>query len=284
MKRFEIVKKRKISDTMNWYTIYAPLVAKHAQPGQFIIFRVDEYGERVPITMADHDSEKGTVDIIVQTVGRSSMLLASLEEGDCLADFVGPLGQPTEMEGLKKVLIVGGGVGNALAYPIAIGMHRAGIHVEMICGFKNKELVILEDELRAGVDKLHVLTDDGSYGEKGFTTQKQEELLQAGNDYDEIFAVGPAVMMKYVCEMATKYDTRSMASLATYMIDGTGMCGCCRATVAGEPKFVCVDGPDFNGAEIDWDQLIKRGRTFEEQEAEAREHMCKLVGGVRVNA
>lgn len=281
MKRFEIVTKRQLSDTVNWYTIYAPLIAKHAQPGQFIILRVDEYGERIPITMAGHDAAAGTIDIIVQSVGKTSILLSSLHEGDALADVVGPLGRATEMEGLKKVLIVAGGVGNALAYPIATGMHKAGANVEMICGFKNKDIVILEDEYRQGVDTLHILTDDGSYGEKGFTTVKMQELLDAGNQYDEIFTVGPAIMMKLVSEMATKYGIKSVASLATYMIDGTGMCGGCRAIIGGESKFVCVEGPDFDGALIDWDQLMNRGRTYAAEEEEARHHICRLTGGVR---
>ena len=284
MKRFEIVNKRQLDDTINWYTIYAPLVARHAKPGQFIILRVDEYGERIPITMAGHDAEKGTVDIIVQSVGRTSILLSQLNVGDCLADLVGPLGQPSHMEGLKKVAIVGGGVGNALAYPLAIGMHKAGIHVDMICGFKTKDIVILEDEFRAGVDRVFMMTDDGTYGEKGFTTDKLKALLDSGEKYDEIVAVGPAIMMKFVCGIAQDYGIPSVASLATYMIDGTGMCGGCRAIIGGEPKFVCVDGPDFDGSLIDWDLLIKRGKTFAEQEAHDREHICKLTGGVRSNA
>lgn len=283
MKRFEILNKRKLNDTINWYTFYAPLIARHAKPGQFVILRVDEYGERFPITMAGHDEEKGTVDIIVQTVGRSSMLLEQLEVGDAIADMVGPLGMPSHMEGLKNVLIVGGGVGNALAYPLAIGMHNYGINVEMIAGFKTKDIVILEDELRAGVDKLYVMTDDGSYGEGGFTTDKERALLESGKKYDEIVAVGPAIMMKFVCEIAEEFGVPSVASLATYMIDGTGMCGGCRAIIDGESKFVCVDGPDFDGAKIDWDLLIKRGKTFAKEEARDREHVCKLTGGVRSN-
>ncbi|MDD5922295.1 MAG: sulfide/dihydroorotate dehydrogenase-like FAD/NAD-binding protein [Eubacteriales bacterium] len=284
MKRFEIIKKRPLNDTITWYTFYAPLVAKHAKPGQFIILRVDEYGERIPITMAGHDSEKGTVDIIVQKVGRTSMLLDQLQEGDCIADLVGPLGMPSKMEGLKRVCVCGGGVGNALAYPIAIGMHKAGIHVDMVCGFKTKDLVILEDEFRAGVDRVFMVTDDGTYGEKGFVTDKLRNLLESGEKYDEVFAVGPAMMMKFTCGVAKEFGVHSVASLATYMIDGTGMCGGCRAIVGGESKFVCVDGPDFDGDLIDWDLLIKRGRTYAAEEAHDREHVCKLTGGVRTNA
>lgn len=284
MKRFEIVGKRQLNDTINWYTIYAPLIARHAKPGQFIILRVDEKGERVPLTMAGHDAEKGTVDIIVQTVGRTTMLLEQLNVGDCLADMVGPLGMPSKMDGLKKVCIVGGGVGNALAYPLAVGMHKHGIHVDMVCGFKTKDLVILEDEFRAGVDRVFMVTDDGTYGEKGFTTDKLKQLLESGEEYDEVVAVGPAIMMKFTCQLAEKYGVHSVASLATYMVDGTGMCGGCRAIVGGESKFVCVDGPDFDGALIDWDNLIARGKTFAENEAHDRQHVCKLTGGVRTNA
>ncbi len=284
MKRFEIVKKRPLNDTITWYTIYAPLIAKHAKPGQFIILRVDEYGERIPLTMAGHDEKNGTVDIIVQEVGRTTSLLAQLNEGDCIADMVGPLGQPSHMEGLKHVLIVGGGVGNALAYPLAIGMHNYGINVEMICGFKTKDLVILEDEFRAGVDKVYMVTDDGTYGEKGFVTDKLRQLLEAGNKYDEVVAVGPAIMMKFTCQTAMEFGLPCVASLATYMVDGTGMCGGCRVIVDGESKFACVDGPDFDGSKIDWDNLIKRGKTFKEEEDYEREHVCKLTGGVRTNA
>ena len=278
---FKIVKKRRLNENMTWLVIEAPLVARKAKPGQFIILRTDEYGERIPLTMAGHDSEAGTIDLIYAAVGRSTMLMDQLEEGDALMDVVGPLGKPTEMEGLKKVCVVGGGTGNALAYPLACGMHDHGIHVDMIAGFKSKEHVILKDEFRAGTDNLYITTDDGSYGEKGFTTDKLRELIEAGNEYDEIVAVGPPMMMKFTCQIATEYGIHSIASLTAYMIDGTGMCGGCRCVVGGENKFVCVDGPEFDGALVDWDELIKRSAYYKEQEAHDRAHVCRLTGGVR---
>ena len=283
MKMFEVTYKRRLNDNMVWLKVYAPLVAKHAKPGQFIILRTDEYGERIPLTMAGHDEKDGTIDLIYAAVGRTTMLMDQLEEGDCFADIVGPLGKPTHMEGLKKVCVVGGGTGNALAYPLATGMKKAGVEVDMIEGFKNKELVILEDEFRAGVDRLYVVTDDGSYGEKMFTTQKLEQLIQEGNEYDEIVAVGPPIMMKLVCQIAEKYNIRSIASLTAYMIDGTGMCGGCRCKIGGEDKFVCVDGPEFDGSLVDWDDLIKRSNYYKDQEAHDRAHVCRLTGGVRYN-
>ena len=280
---YKIVSKRRLNETMTWLVIEAPLVARKAKPGQFIILRTDEHGERIPLTMAGHDSEKGTIDLIYAAVGRTTMLMDQLEEGDYLLDVVGPLGKPTEMEGLKKVCVVGGGTGNALAYPLACGMHDHGIHVDMIAGFKSKAQVILEDEFKAGVDRVFITTDDGSYGEKGFTTDKLKELIEDGNEYDEIVAVGPPMMMKFTCKIAEDYGIHSIASLTAYMIDGTGMCGGCRCIVGGENKFVCVDGPEFDGALVDWDELIKRSAYYSEQEAEDRANVCRLTGGVRYN-
>lgn len=281
MKLFEVVSKRKLNDNMTWLVIYAPLVARKAKPGQFIILRTDEYGERIPLTMAGHSEENGTIDLIYAAVGRTTMLMDQLEVGDCFADIVGPLGKPTHMEGLKKVCVVGGGTGNALAYPLATGMHDAGIEVDMIAGFKNKDLVILEEEFRAGTDNLYMVTDDGSYGEKAFTTDKLKELIAAGNQYDEIIAVGPPIMMKFVCQIAAENNIPSVASLTAYMIDGTGMCGGCRCNIGGEDKFVCVDGPEFDGALVDWDELIQRNTFYAAEEAEERAHVCRLTGGVR---
>jgi ferredoxin--NADP+ reductase len=278
---FKILSKRRLNPTMTWLVIDAPLVAKKARPGQFIILRTDEYGERIPLTMAGHDAEKGTIDLIYAAVGRTTMLMDQLEEGDYLLDVVGPLGKPTHMEGLKRVVVVGGGTGNALAYPLATGMHKEGIHVDMIAGFKNKEMVILEDEFKAGTDRLFLTTDDGSYGEKGFTTDKLKELIEAGNEYDEIVAVGPPVMMKFVCKIAEEYGIPSVASLTAYMIDGTGMCGGCRCVIGGENKFVCVDGPEFDGSLVDWDELIRRNSFYKDQEQEDAKHICRLTGGVR---
>lgn len=278
---FKILSKRRLNPTMTWLVIDAPLVAKKARPGQFIILRTDEYGERIPLTMAGHDAEKGTIDLIYAAVGRTTMLMDQLEEGDYLLDVVGPLGKPTHMEGLKRVAVVGGGTGNALAYPLATGMHKEGIHVDMIAGFKNKEMVILEDEFKAGTDRLFLTTDDGSYGEKGFTTDKLKELIEAGNEYDEIVAVGPPVMMKFVCKIAEEYGIPSVASLTAYMIDGTGMCGGCRCVIGGENKFVCVDGPEFDGSLVDWDELIRRNSFYKDQEQEDAKHICRLTRGVR---
>ena len=278
---FKILSKRRLNPTMTWLVIDAPLVAKKARPGQFIILRTDEYGERIPLTMAGHDAEKGTIDLIYAAVGRTTMLMDQLVEGDYLLDVVGPLGKPTHMEGLKRVAVVGGGTGNALAYPLATGMHKEGIHVDMIAGFKNKEMVILEDEFKAGTDRLFLTTDDGSYGEKGFTTDKLKELIEAGNEYDEIVAVGPPVMMKFVCKIAEEYGIPSVASLTAYMIDGTGMCGGCRCVIGGENKFVCVDGPEFDGSLVDWDELIRRNSFYKDQEQEDAKHICRLTGGVR---
>lgn len=278
---YQIISKRKLNETMTWLVIQAPLAARKAKPGQFIILRIDEYGERIPLTMAGHDAEKGTIDIIYAAVGRTTMLMDQLEEGDSLADVVGPLGKPTEMKGLKKVAVVGGGTGNALAYPLAAGMHKEGIKVDMIAGFKNKDMVILEDEFKAETDRLYITTDDGSYGEKGFTTDKLKELIESGNKYDEIVAVGPPIMMKFTCKIAEKYGIPSVASLTAYMVDGTGMCGGCRCIIGGENKFVCVDGPEFDGKLVDWDELIRRNSFYREQEAEDAAHVCRLTGGVR---
>lgn len=278
---YKILKKRRLSSNMTWLVIDAPLVARKAKPGQFIILRTDEYGERIPLTMAGHDSEAGTIDIIYAAVGRTTMLMDQLEEGDYLLDVVGPLGKPTEMEGLKRVAVVGGGTGNALAYPLATGMQKAGIKVDMIAGFKTKDMVILEDEFRAGTENLYITTDDGTYGEKGFTTDKLKELIEAGNKYDEVVAVGPPMMMKFTCKIAEEYGIKSVASLTAYMVDGTGMCGGCRCIVGGENKFVCVDGPEFDGSLVDWDELIKRNSFYKEQEADDAAHVCRLTGGVR---
>jgi len=280
---YKIVMKKRLNDTMTWLSIEAPLIARKAKAGQFIILRTDEHGERIPLTMAGHDSSKGTVDIIYAAVGRTTMLLDQLEEGDYLQDIVGPLGKPTEMEGLKKVCVVGGGTGNALALSLVYGMHEKGIEIDMVAGFKSKAQVILEEELGKAVDHLYITTDDGSYGEKGFTTDKLKSLIEAGNEYDEIITIGPPMMMKFVSGIAKDYGVKSVASLSAYMIDGTGMCGGCRCIVGGENKFVCVDGPDFDGALVNWDELIRRNTYYADQEAHDRAHVCRLTGGVRYN-
>jgi len=280
---YKIVSKRVLNEaaTTTELVIEAPLVARKCKAGQFIIFRLDELGERVPLTIADYDREKGTVTIMFQPVGQSTQMLDLMKPGDYIADFVGPLGKPTEMEGLKRVAVVGGGVGCAIAYPVAKGMHQAGIEVDMIAGFRSKDIVILEDEMRAGCTNLHLTTDDGSYGEKGFTTDKLKELIESGREYDEVVAIGPAIMMKFVCVATKAYNLKTVVSLNPIMIDGTGMCGCCRVTVGGETKFACVDGPEFDGHAVDWDELLKRNGFYKDEETAAKEHVCRITGGVR---
>lgn len=277
----KVVYKRQLSHDMFWMELEAPYVAAKARPGQFIIFRVDEYGERVPLTMAGSNKEKGTVTIIFQAVGRSTSLLSQVEEGESIADITGPLGRPTEMEGLKKVCVVGGGTGNALAYPVAKGLHDAGVIVDMVSGFKTEELIVLEDEFKAAVDNFYLMTDDGTKGEKGFTTDKLKALIDSGVQYDEVITVGPPVMMKFVCKVTEPYGIKTIASLTALMIDGTGMCGGCRVSVGGETKYACVDGPEFDGQLVDWDTLIARNAYYMAEEQEERDHVCRLTGGVR---
>ncbi|MCI5593797.1 MAG: sulfide/dihydroorotate dehydrogenase-like FAD/NAD-binding protein [Clostridiales bacterium] len=280
---YKITGKRRLNDNMTWLEIEAPLVARKALPGQFIILRTDEKGERIPLTMAGYSREKGTVEIIYAAVGRTTMLLDQLNEGDFLCDVAGPLGRPTEMEGLKRVCVVGGGTGNALAFGIVKGLHTEGIKVDTIAGFKSRAFVILEKEFNEISENLYIVTDDGSYKEKAFTTDKLKQLLADGNKYDEIIAVGPPIMMKLVCGIAQEAGIRSVASLTAYMIDGTGMCGGCRVIIGGESRFVCVDGPEFDGSKVDWDDLIMRNGFYREEEAEERSHICRLTGGVRYN-
>lgn len=280
---YRITGKRRLNDNMTWLEIEAPLVARKALPGQFIILRTDEKGERIPLTMAGYSREKGTVEIIYAAVGRTTMLLDQLNEGDFLCDVAGPLGRPTEMEGLKRVCVVGGGTGNALAFGLVKGLHTEGIKVDTIAGFKSRDFVILEKEFNEISENLYIVTDDGSYKEKAFTTDKLKQLLADGNNYDEIIAVGPPVMMKLVCGIAQEAGIKSVASLTAYMIDGTGMCGGCRVIIGGESRFVCVDGPEFDGSQVDWDDLIMRNGFYREEEAEERSHICRLTGGVRYN-
>ena len=280
---YKIVGKRRLNDNMTWLEIEAPLVARKALPGQFIILRTDEKGERIPLTMAGYNRDKGTVEIIYAAVGRTTMLLDQLNEGDFLCDVAGPLGRPTEMEGLKRVCVVGGGTGNALAFGLVKGLHTEGIKVDTIAGFKSRDFVILEKEFDEISENLYIVTDDGSYKEKAFTTDKLKQLLADGNKYDEIIAVGPPVMMKLVCGIAQEAGIKSVASLTAYMIDGTGMCGGCRVIIGGESRFVCVDGPEFDGSQVDWDDLIMRNGFYRDEEAEERSHICRLTGGVRYN-
>lgn len=274
---FRILKKESLNSTVSKMIIEAPLIAKKAEPGQFIIFRAKEDSERVPLTIADYDRGAGTVTIIYQIVGGSTMELDSLDEGDCLRDFVGPLGVASRLEGLKRVAIVGGGVGCAIAYPIAKKLHNMGCEVHTVAGFRNKDLVILEKEFNEVSNALKIMTDDGSYGEKGLVTNALEELINSGNEYDEVIAIGPLVMMKFVCQLTKKYNIKTTVSMNPVMIDGTGMCGGCRLTVGGETKFACVDGPDFDGHLVDFDEAISRGSMYKEFEQQKREEDCNLL-------
>ena len=282
---FPIVKKRVLNDSVTLMEIEAPLVARKAQPGQFIIFRIDEAGERVPLTIAGYDREKGTVTIIFQKVGYTTERLDTLQEGDALLDFVGPLGEPSHTEGIRRAAVIGGGLGVAIAYPQAKALHEAGAKVDLIVGFRNEQLIILKDELTAACTDLTIMTDDGSNGHKGFVTQALEEKLRAGEQYDEVIAIGPLPMMKAVCDLTRPYGVKTIVSMNPIMIDGTGMCGGCRVTVGGETKFACVDGPDFDGHLVDFDEAIARSRMFRPEEAQAREHAhkCRLTGEVRTH-
>ena len=273
---YRIVKKEALKPTVTLYEIEAPMVAKKAEPGQFIILRVDENGERIPITIHDFDREKGTVTIIVQTIGATTEKLRHKAEGEYIQDFVGPLGRPTETEGKKKVCVVGGGVGCAIAYPVLKKFHDCGAEVHAVVGFKNKDLVILEDKFRAASSVLKLMTDDGSYGEKGLVTDALKELIDAGNQYDEIFAIGPAIMMKFVSKTTEPYGIPTTVSMSPIMVDGTGMCGGCRLTVGGETKFACVDGSDFDGHKVDWDESLKRGKMYFDWERHKYEETCNL--------
>ena len=274
---FTIVKKERLNPTVTRMVIEAPYVARKAEPGQFIIFRTHEDSERVPLTIADTDREAGTVTIIYQIVGGSTMELDAMQEGEAICDFVGPLGMATHTEGLRKVAVVGGGVGCAIAYPVTKKLHEQGATVHAVVGFRNKDLVILEDEFRAASDRLVMMTDDGSCGEKGLVTAALEKLIQEGNEYDEVIAIGPLVMMKFVCAVTKKYNIKTVVSMNPIMIDGTGMCGGCRLTVGGETKFACVDGPDFDGHLVDFDEAMKRGAMYRDFEQHAREAGCNLL-------
>ena len=273
---YKIISKRELNPTVTMMDIEAPLVAKKAQPGQFIILRVDENGERIPLTIAGCDSEKGTVKIIFQIVGASTELLNHKNEGDYIQDFVGPLGRATHTDGLKKVAIVGGGVGCAIALPVAQKLHELGCEVHSIIGFRSKDLLILEDEFKAASDKLVIMTDDGSYGEKGVVTEPLKRLIESGEQYDEVIAIGPLIMMKFVTLTTKPYNIKTIVSMNPIMIDGTGMCGGCRLTVGGKTKFACVDGPEFDGFEVDFDEAMSRGAMYRPFEQEQREHVCNL--------
>ena len=285
---FKVVKKQFLNDakTICLFEIEAPLVARHAQAGQFVIFRLDEQGERTPVSVAGYDREKGTVTVMVQAAGRTTRMLHTVEEGDYITDFVGPLGHPTVYDGLKKVCVVGGGVGCAIAYPIAQEMYKRGIEVTFIAGFRSADIVILKEELAACSNKLIMCTDDGSYGEKGFTTQflKQEidaNIAEGKPQFDRVIAIGPDIMMKFLADVTRPYGISTIISLDPIMVDGTGMCGGCRVIVGGETKFACVDGPDFDAHQVDFDTLLKRAAFYKEEQDKAAQHICRMTGGKR---
>ena len=273
---YRIVKKRVLNPTVSLMEIEAPAVARKAEPGQFIILRVDEEGERIPLTIADFDREKGTVTIIYQVVGATTEKLNHKEQGEFLQDFVGPLGRATETEGLKRVAVVGGGVGTAIAYPVAKKLHDVGCHVDLIVGFRNKDLVILEDEFKAASTNLIIGTDDGSYGKKALVTELLRKQIEAGAKYDRVITIGPVMMMKFVCQLTKEYDIPTVVSMNPIMIDGTGMCGGCRLSVGGETKFACVDGPEFDGHKVDFDEAMARGAMYQDFERHAYEEACNL--------
>lgn len=273
---FEILEKQALNSTVVRMTVLAPLIARKAEPGQFVILRAGADSERIPLTIADFDREAGSVTIIFQIMGAGTMEINALEVGDHLTDMVGPLGRATETEGLHKVCVVGGGVGCAIALPVARKLHEQGAVVHSVIGFRNRELVLLEDDFRAISDELRIMTDDGSYGEKGLVTTALETLINAGNDYDEVIAIGPLIMMKFVCLTTKKYNVKTIVSMNPIMIDGTGMCGGCRLTIGGETKFACVDGPDFDGHLVDFDEALRRGDMYREFEQHARGDACNL--------
>ena len=273
---YKIVEKRRLNPTVTLMSVEAPLVARKAEPGQFIILRVDDEGERIPLTVADYDRENGTVTIIFQVVGGTTEKLNAKEKGEYISDFVGPLGKKTETDGLKKVAIVGGGVGCAIAYPVAKKLHELGCEVHSVVGFRNKDLVILEDEFKNVSDKLCLMTDDGSYGEKGLVTDALKALIEEGNSYDEVIVIGPVIMMKFVSLLTKEYGIKTIVSMNPVMIDGTGMCGGCRLTVGGETKFACVDGPEFDGHLVDFDEALRRSSMYKSFERSEHEKICNL--------
>ena len=274
---FTIIKRRELNPTVTELWIKAPLIAKKAKAGKFIIVRAKENSERIPLTIAGFDREAGTVSIIFQVVGAGTMQLNSLKEGEAVHDFVGPLGKATEIEGLKNVCVVGGGVGCAIALPIAQALHAQGTKVTGIVGFRNKDLVILEDEFRACCDEFIIMTDDGSYGDKGVVTAPLEQKIVDGANFDEVITIGPLIMMKFVVKTTKPHNVKTVVSMNPIMVDGTGMCGGCRLTVGGQTKFACVDGPDFDGFEVDFDEAMHRGTMYKPFEAHAREAECNLL-------
>ena len=278
---FEILEKKNLNPFVTLMKIKAPRVAKKAEPGQFIILRTDSEGERIPLTIADYDRSEGSVTIIFQIVGATTEKLNRLNKGDCLHDFVGPLGKATETEGLKKVAVIGGGVGCAIAFPVAKKLHEMGVEVHSIVGFRNKDLVILEDEFRTASSRFMLMSDDGSAGEKGLVTDALRKLVESGEKYDRVITIGPLIMMKFVCQLTKEYGIPTVASMNPVMIDGTGMCGGCRLTVGGKTKFACIDGPEFDGHLIDFDEAMARSSSYKPFERKAHEDTCNLFKGVK---
>lgn len=276
----QIVFTQRLNPTVTKTVFDAPLIAKKALPGQFVILRVDDRGERIPLTIADTDKERGTITVIFQHVGASTVILAEKKQNDHIADLVGPLGNPTDISGLKNVAVIGGGVGSAIAYPIAKALHAQGSKVHSITGFRSKDLVILQDEFMQCSDRCILMTDDGSAGTKGLVTDALKQLIDSGEKYDEVIAIGPLVMMKFVSQLTKQYGIKTIVSMNPIMIDGTGMCGGCRLTVGGETKFACVDGPDFDGHEVDFDEMISRNAMYREFETKRRDEACNLLKGV----
>lgn len=274
---FKIINREELNSTVTKLVIEAPLIAKKAKAGQFVIVKTHEFGERIPLTIADYDRDLGTITIIFQVVGETTMKLNQLYEGDEIMGFVGPLGKPSDIDGLKRVCVVGGGVGCAIAYPVAKALSNNDTDVTVITGFRSKDLVILKEEFDEVSNQMHIMSDDGSIGEKGLVTNKLEELIKGGQQFDEVIAIGPLVMMKYVSLLTKNYNIKTTVSMNPIMIDGTGMCGCCRLSVNGKVKFACVDGPDFDGHEVDFDEAIIRSRQYAEFEKHAREKSCNLL-------
>ena len=273
MKRFEIISKKTLAERVNQYVVYAPAVARHCLAGQFVILRVDEEGERVPFTICDYSREEGTVSVLVQEVGYTTALLAGLSEGDALADFVGPLGNPTDLSAFKRILLVGGGIGSAVIYPQAKQLFSEGKPADTVIGARNESLLVYEEGFARYSNRLEVVTDDGSKGRKGFVTDAIRALVESGEHYDAVFAVGPLPMMKAVCALTAGFGIHTVVSMNSLMVDGTGMCGCCRLTVGGEVKYACIDGPEFDGHKVDFDEAIQRSRMYREQE---QAHLCRL--------
>ncbi len=276
---FKIVRKEVLNPTVKLLEVEAPYIARKAEPGQFVMIRINEDGERIPLTIADYDRQKGTVTIIFQEVGKTTQLLGTLEKGDSVLDFAGPLGVASHLEGVKKAAVIGGGLGTAIAYPQAKKLHSLGAEVDVITGFRNESLILLEKELKASCSRLFVMTDDGSNGNKGFVTDMLKKLIEEGNQYDMVIAIGPLIMMKMVSMLTKPYGIKTLVSMNPVMVDGTGMCGGCRVTVGGKTKFACVDGPDFDGHEVDFDEAMRRQAMYKSHEKQSLEnHVCRLGG------